>query len=122
VQSFTYITYAIIYVTIVVLKVVLEIVIIGVLDMTTLAVDGGMFGNKKSKKLNFLAPESLVIKIGLLAKENKLTESDFIRQAIARHIEEMETKKFERELEEGYKANYDYYLNMDKEWQFADGE
>lgn len=90
--------------------------------MTTLAVNNGIFGNKKNIRKNFLVPEALVIKIEQLAKENKLTESDFIRQAIIRHIDEIETKKIERELEEGYKSNMQYYSKTNKEWEVVDIE
>jgi hypothetical protein len=37
-------------------------------------------------------------------------------------LKEYETARMEKELEEGYKANYTYYANLNKEWEFADSE
>ena len=50
------------------------------------------------------------------------TLSDFIREAVSSFIKEIELAKTKKELEEGYKANYSYYANLNKEWVIADSE
>lgn len=90
--------------------------------MATLAANNKIFVKKKNIRINFLAPETLAFKIDLLAKEKSLTKSALMKKAITDYIDNAERKIFEKELEDGYKANYRYYLNMDKEWHFADSE
>ena len=90
--------------------------------MATLTVNSGVFNNKKNKRINFLAPEPLVCKIVLHAKENQLTESGLIRRALERYFEEYELKKLEKELEEGYEANAQYYAKTNSEWEVIEVE
>ena len=89
--------------------------------MSSVAVNNGFISGKK-KRMNFLVPEPLAVKIILLAKENQLTTSDFFRQKMERCVEEEEAKKLESELEEGYKSNVKYYSKLNKEWEGADIE
>ena len=75
-------------------------------------------GNKE--RVNFLFPKELVRKARRAASELDCTLSDFIREAVSSFIKEIELAK--TELEEGYKANYSYYANLNKEWEIADSE
>jgi hypothetical protein len=77
-------------------------------------------GNKE--RVNFLFPKELVRKARRAASELDCTLSDFIREAVSSFIKEIELAKTKKELEEGYKANYSYYANLNKEWEIADSE
>ena len=76
----------------------------------------------KKERVNFLVPTDLVKRARMVAGELDCTLSDFFRVAISNFLREYETARTEKELEEGYKANYTYYANLNKEWEFADSE
>ena len=84
--------------------------------MTTSAVNGRIFNGKKNKRINFLAPEQLVSKIGLFAEENQLTESDLIRQAISSYIDELEKKKLEEQIKEACENYREFNKQFSGEW------
>ena len=43
-------------------------------------------------------------------------------EALQKLIDLLEKEKIENELEAGYKANFQYYLKSQKEWENADKE
>lgn len=57
-----------------------------------------------------------------MSKQSKLTTSEIIRNALQDYLNKLEKAKIDTELEDGYKANYDYYLKSQKEWEYADKE
>ena len=77
-------------------------------------------GNKE--RVNFLVPRELAQKARWAAGELDCSLSDLFRVAISNFVREIERGRIEKELEEGYKANYSYYANLNKEWEFADSE
>jgi len=76
----------------------------------------------KKERVNFLVPKELVQKARIAATELDYTLSDFFRAAVSNFLREYETARIEKELEEGYRANFSYYAKMNKEWEFADSE
>ena len=82
----------------------------------------GLSATVEKTRLNLIVPSDLSQRASRYAKETGKTVSDIVRTAIAHYIAEMEAQKLERELEEGYKANWEYYSKMSKEWEAADAE
>ena len=80
-----------------------------------------MFTQKK-EKINFYIPVDLNQSINEVAKELNENVSELLRIAVREFLERYEREKLKRELEEGYKANYDYYLKTNDEFQYADSE
>ncbi len=74
------------------------------------------------ERLSFFVNSEFSDKINRFSKMNKLTISEIARKAILNYIEQIEKEATERELEAGYKANYDYYLRSQEEWKNADKE
>lgn len=76
----------------------------------------------KKKRVNLLVPQELASRASQAAKKLDFTISDLYRNALSNYLEEIERMRIEKELEEGYKANYSYYSRMSKEWKAADAE
>lgn len=76
----------------------------------------------KKERLSFFVPSELSEKINKISKLTNLTISDIARNALQNYIEQIEKEKTEKELEAGYKANYDYYLKSQAGWDYADKE
>ena len=76
----------------------------------------------KKQRLSFFVNPELSEKINSISKETKLTISDITRKALENFIIQYEREKLNLELEAGYRANYNYYLNTNKEWENADRE
>ncbi|MBI2620181.1 MAG: hypothetical protein HYW57_08880 [Ignavibacteriales bacterium] len=76
----------------------------------------------KNERVNFLIPRALIRKATHMAKSNNSTTSEFFRCAIAFYIDWLEKRQIEKELEEGYLANSEYYSKMSEEWKFADSQ
>jgi len=77
--------------------------------------------NKKERLSFFVNPE-LSEKINSISKQTNLTISEIGRKALQNFIDLLEKEKLENELEAGYKANFQYYLKSQKEWENADKE
>ena len=77
--------------------------------------------NKKERLSFFVNPE-LSEKINSISKQTNLTISEIGRKALQNFIDLLEKEKLENELEAGYKANFQYYLKSQKEWENADFE
>jgi Ribbon-helix-helix domain len=77
--------------------------------------------NKKERLSFFVNPE-LSEKIISISKQTNLTISEIGRKALQNFIDLLEKEKLENELEAGYKANFQYYLKSQKEWENADKE
>lgn len=78
--------------------------------------------NAKKERLSFFVNENLSKKVYQISKQTNQTVSEFARKALIEYIEQIEKKKTEQELEDGYKANYDYYLKSQEDWKHADKE
>lgn len=76
----------------------------------------------KKERLSFFVNPELSNKLNQISKQTKLTVSEIARKALINYIDEIEKEKIEKELEAGYKANYDYYLKSQSEWKYADKE
>jgi metal-responsive CopG/Arc/MetJ family transcriptional regulator len=72
------------------------------------------------KKINFYASAELYNRTNQAAAELHSSLSEMIRKALEAYLERLATEKIEKELVEGYKANYAYDLKMNEEWKFAD--
>lgn len=58
----------------------------------------------KQKRINFLMPKNLLNEMTQLIASLNITQSDFIREAIKKHIERIKKQRLEEELTEGYRA------------------
>lgn len=76
----------------------------------------------KKERLSFFITSDLSKKISKISKQTRLTVSEIARKALQNYIDKIEKEKIEIELEEGYKANYEYYLNAQEKWKYADQE
>ena len=77
--------------------------------------------NKKERLSFFVNPE-LSKRINKISKQTNLPVSEIAREALQSYIDQVEKEKIEKELEVGYKANYEYYLKSQEEWKYADKE
>jgi len=71
--------------------------------------------NSGKERLSFFVNRELSDKITEISKRTKLTVSEIARKALEYFIEKLEKERIEKELEEGYKANYTYYLREQEE-------
>lgn len=78
--------------------------------------------SNKKERLSFFVNSELSEKVNQISKQNKLTTSEIVRNALQEYILKLEKARIESELEDGYKANHDYYLKSQKEWEYADKE
>lgn len=76
--------------------------------------------NQNKEQFSFLVDSELFSKMNKISEQTKLPISEIIRKALQNYVEQMEKEKIEMELEIGYKANYDYYLKSQEEWEYAD--
>ncbi|MDP3149305.1 MAG: hypothetical protein Q8N83_09285 [Ignavibacteria bacterium] len=74
----------------------------------------------KKERLSFFVDSELSNKVNRISKQTNLTVSDIARKALQNFVVQVENEKIDRELEDGYKANYNYYLKSQEEWQYAD--
>lgn len=77
---------------------------------------------QKKERLSFFVNSELSSKVNSISKQTKLPVSEIARKALQNYIDQIEKEKIDSELEAGYKANYDYYLNTQEEWKYADKE
>ncbi len=78
--------------------------------------------NNKKERLSFFVSSELSDKVNHISKQTKLTVSEIARKALQNYIDQIEKEKIEKELTDGYKANYDYYMKSQKDWEYADKE
>ncbi|HMS34203.1 MAG TPA: hypothetical protein PKC91_08950 [Ignavibacteria bacterium] len=78
--------------------------------------------SKKKERLSFFVNSELSERVNQISKQSKLTTSEIVRIALQDYVCKLEKVKIESELEAGYKANHDYYLKSQKEWENADKE
>ncbi|GJQ61009.1 MAG: hypothetical protein SCALA702_00620 [Melioribacteraceae bacterium] len=76
----------------------------------------------KKERMSFFINPELSERVSKLSRQTNQTVSEFARKALDEYSRQIELQKTEKELEEGYKANYQYYLNSQDEWKFADNE
>ena len=76
----------------------------------------------KKERLSFFVNSDLSEKVNKISEQTNLTVSEIARQALVSFIEQVEKERIEKELEAGYKANYEYYLKQQEEWKHADKE
>lgn len=76
----------------------------------------------KKERLSFFVNSELSEKVNKISKQSKITVSEIARKALQNYIDQIEKEKVEKELEAGYKANYNYYLKSQEDWKYADKE
>ena len=76
----------------------------------------------KKERLSFVINSDLSDKINEISNQTNLSVSEIARQALQIYIEQKEKEKIVKELEVGYKSNYEYYLKSNEEWKHADNE
>ena len=76
----------------------------------------------KKERLSFFINSETSKRINNISKQTKLPVSEIARRALQSYIDQVEKEKIEKELEAGYKANYEYYLKSQEEWKHADKE
>lgn len=69
------------------------------------------------ERLNFQIPAELSNQLKETASKLNISLSETIRIAIQKFIQDEEQKRLEKELEEGYKANFQYYKNQAEEYK-----
>ena len=76
----------------------------------------------KKERLSFFINSETSKRVNNISKQTKLPVSEIARRALQNYINQIEKEKIEKELEAGYKANYEYYLKSQEEWKHADKE
>ncbi|MBZ0178524.1 MAG: ribbon-helix-helix domain-containing protein [Melioribacteraceae bacterium] len=76
----------------------------------------------KKERLSFFVDRDLSKRVEKISKQTNQTMSEVTRKALHAYIEQIEKEQTEKELEAGYKANYDYYSKSQEEWEHADKE
>lgn len=74
----------------------------------------------KKVRLRFPISSEFSKRLKRICKLKDLTLSEFARHALCHYINKVEKDRIEKELIAGYQANYDYYLKLQKDWQYAD--
>ncbi len=67
-------------------------------------------------------PENLLKRADEVAQEMKMSRSELIRTAVESRIQEIELKRFEQQLAEGYLANAEMNLALLEEFKHVDNE
>jgi metal-responsive CopG/Arc/MetJ family transcriptional regulator len=68
------------------------------------------------------SPESLLRRADEVAREMNMSRSELIRSAVEMRLKEIELKRFEQELAEGYLANGKMNLALLEEFRHVDSE
>jgi metal-responsive CopG/Arc/MetJ family transcriptional regulator len=76
----------------------------------------------KAKKITVDIPQSLYKETEEVVQERHITTSEFVREAMERHLKSIKRRKLERELEEGYLANASLGDRIHEEFEFVDAE
>jgi metal-responsive CopG/Arc/MetJ family transcriptional regulator len=76
----------------------------------------------KAKKITVDIPQSLYKETEKIVQERQITTSEFVREAMERHLKAIKRRKLERELEEGYLANASLGDRIHEEFEFVDAE
>ncbi len=74
------------------------------------------------KRMNFLISKNQLDEMTQLITSLNTTQSDFIREALKKHIERLKKQRLEEELVEGYKAKAKLNLKICKDFRYVDGE
>lgn len=61
-------------------------------------------------------------RLSKVADNLKVSLSDFSRNALQQAIDVVERELLRQELKEGFEANYQYYLDQQEDWKYADSE
>jgi tRNA A-37 threonylcarbamoyl transferase component Bud32 len=72
------------------------------------------------KRLNFFVDSNLYSRINREAEDRKIKISEFLRRALEYYLERSEAERMKKILEEGYKANYETDLELNREWESVD--
>lgn len=67
-------------------------------------------------------PKNLINEMMQLIASLNITQSDFIREAIKKHIERIKKQRLEEELTEGYRAKAKLNLKISKDFKYVDGK
>ena len=74
----------------------------------------------KMERINFTVSPDLFKKTGEVANEFRISISELSRRALTDFLMSVEYERLQKELADGYKANYKYYLKSSEEWKYAD--
>ena len=76
-------------------------------------------GAQAKKRISIDLPEVILARLDGLARRERTNRSELIRLFVAEKLSEKEKEEFERDMAEGYLANYDFIDKSSKEWDFA---
>ena len=74
------------------------------------------------KRINIELPKVIIEKLDMLTSKANSSRSKFIRRFISEKLAEREKEEFEREMKEGYLANYDFIKESSREWDSTLGD
>lgn len=77
---------------------------------------------KDKDRFSFFLQKDLSEKIYKLSRQTSKSISNIAREALTQYLQNIEKARIEKELEEGYKANYNYYTKQQDTWKYADSE
>jgi metal-responsive CopG/Arc/MetJ family transcriptional regulator len=76
-------------------------------------------GVQAKKRISIELPKVIIEKLDGLARRVRTNRSELIRLFVAEKLSEKEKEEFERDMTEGYLANYDFIDKSSKEWDFT---
>lgn len=74
------------------------------------------------KRINFDLAYSEFSEVAKIIEMMKTNLSDFLREAIKKHVERIKREELEKELAEGYTANAELDLKTCDDFKYVDGE
>ena len=76
-------------------------------------------GVQAKKRINIEVPTVIIERLDRLARRSQKNRSELIRLFVVEKLAEKEKEELERDMAEGYQANYDFINKSSKEWDFA---
>ena len=76
-------------------------------------------GIQAKKRINIEVPTVVIERLDRLARRVQKNRSELIRLFVAEKLAEKEQEELEREMAEGYQANYEFIDKSSKEWDFS---
>ena len=77
---------------------------------------------KDKDRFSFFLQKDLSEKIYKLSRQTSKSISNIAREALTQYLQNIEKERIEKELDEGYKANYNYFAKQQDIWKYADSE
>lgn len=76
-------------------------------------------GTQVKKRISIEMPKVIIEKLDVFARRDQTNRSELIRLFVVEKLAEKEKEEFERDMAEGYLANYEFIEESSNEWDFT---